>query len=534
MSNQIRTFTIMQYADDLSYWHDDDEYKVALTSADHTRAVGEVMVSKLSRNGYPIRSLYIICHDRSMKEGRLVRKHYHVLVRLARTRPTKDKIAESLNLDVDRIEGLRKGKYSYDDCLSYLIHMKYPERTIYDPREVVSFIDNNNLGKDEKEARDYINIYDERRISWESSREYLAKDKPIDPDEVSTPDEIVVVTDDVYTKDYTKYPLVKIIKLIYDGVLDEEAFRRNTSLAAIATVHEKDIAKAFRGIHNISFLYDERSAFVNLREKVFQSRKYPSVSMLVWGPSRTGKTRSLMKLADMVSDMSRELFGIKWREFVGCNTGDMTSQYGNEEIFRVNDFTDETLNLRQFLAMGEDVDTSNMTSRYDNNFLVSKLIQLSSNESPDKLFYRITSGTGSTDGGMFYERLGIVCQVDATAVTDLKSIRGSDLYSTEFVRLSTYVPELVTMIVDTTDLVSRTDFVTKRDSILDIVEYSCRKRFSFKQINDMISNLIRQYVMIPMLNDPDNRKYILDVRRELELERIRLSEGDTLRELPYR
>ena len=60
MSNQIRTFTIMQYADDLSYWHDDDEYKVALTSADHTRAVGEVMVSKLSRNGYPIRSPWII------------------------------------------------------------------------------------------------------------------------------------------------------------------------------------------------------------------------------------------------------------------------------------------------------------------------------------------------------------------------------------------------------------------------------------------------------------------------------------------
>ena len=147
----LTTFMLSQ--DYLSeHWDWTPAEKRVLVSASSTpnsaKLVGTVIFNRLITAGFDIEEAYAITHDKDehviWNEYKnhyitsFTSNHIHFVAKLKKGAPL-ELIADTIGVAPSYIEKPRAGRYSYDNMLSYLIHIKYPQKYRYDARSVVTF-----------------------------------------------------------------------------------------------------------------------------------------------------------------------------------------------------------------------------------------------------------------------------------------------------------------------------------------------------------------------------------------------------------
>lgn len=147
------------------------------------KAVAEVIKKRLEGNGTKVKEMYVIEHKSEKKTDSKSRKfhgvidetkpHYHILVRFEPSHgATLKEIAEYIGVPFPLVIKPDRGRFSYSNCLAYLIHIKEDiDKIHYSPKEIVTLA-----------GSDYTDYFNENRERWERAREIKAKKggKPLD------------------------------------------------------------------------------------------------------------------------------------------------------------------------------------------------------------------------------------------------------------------------------------------------------------------------------------------------------------------
>lgn len=141
----------------------------ALSSNDCAQ-VGQVILSRFMTNGIKLEAAYIITHDQDEHEiwdeyqncykSSFTSHHIHFVGKFKKGDAMPiERIAEIIGVEENYIVKPKPGRYSYDNMLSYLIHIKYPEKHRYKADSVVTLA-----------GPDYMKIYSESHRAWMRGR----------------------------------------------------------------------------------------------------------------------------------------------------------------------------------------------------------------------------------------------------------------------------------------------------------------------------------------------------------------------------
>ena len=153
------------------YWNWTDEEKKHIGNI---KEMGEIIKTRLESGGCEIKEMYAILHDKdetvlwteySMIYNKFTYKHVHFVVKLETEKgKTLNVLASLIGIEARFIEKPRRGKYVYDNLLSYLIHIKYARKYQYNVNDVVTIM-----------GRPYIEHYKERYHSWLQGRAVITE-----------------------------------------------------------------------------------------------------------------------------------------------------------------------------------------------------------------------------------------------------------------------------------------------------------------------------------------------------------------------
>ncbi len=144
-----------------------DREKAALGDVSETaKAVKE----RLENGGCKVKEMYAIRHGGGGPKPRgghgqadtprPPSAHIHIVVKFepGGGKPLAE-LAEICGINENFIEPPKSGRYSYDNMLSYLTHIKYADKCQYDPHDVITIA-----------GKDYMDYYRERHEAWQKAR----------------------------------------------------------------------------------------------------------------------------------------------------------------------------------------------------------------------------------------------------------------------------------------------------------------------------------------------------------------------------
>lgn len=148
-----------------AHWDWTDDEKTSLGICLNT---ANVIYNRLMNAGIPVKEAYAITHDKDEHEiwdeyqnkyiTNFTSNHIHFMAKLEKGCTLTD-LAGIIGVSENFIEKPKAGRYSYDNLLSYLIHIKYPSKYQYDPHDVVTIC-----------GTDYIKYYRENHRNWMHGR----------------------------------------------------------------------------------------------------------------------------------------------------------------------------------------------------------------------------------------------------------------------------------------------------------------------------------------------------------------------------
>jgi hypothetical protein len=149
--------------------------KNELAALGDCRATAEIIKKHLEDNGAKVKEMYVIEHKYDKKADSKAedhhkgtdetKPHYHILVKFEPSYgATLEEIAEYIGVPPEVIEKSKQGRYSYDDMLAYLTHIKDESKILYAPEDVVTLAGSN-----------YMDYYNQRKERWIKAREIVAK-----------------------------------------------------------------------------------------------------------------------------------------------------------------------------------------------------------------------------------------------------------------------------------------------------------------------------------------------------------------------
>lgn len=153
-----------------------------LAALGNCKSTAAVIKRRLEGNDAKVKEMYVIEHEGEKKADSkskeyhnstdTTKPHYHIVVRFEPSHgATLKEIAEYIGVPPEVIEKPKPGRYSYDNMLSYLTHIKYANKIQYAPEDVVTLA-----------GSDYMDYYNERKERWERAKAIVAKKggKPLD------------------------------------------------------------------------------------------------------------------------------------------------------------------------------------------------------------------------------------------------------------------------------------------------------------------------------------------------------------------
>ena len=340
------------------HWDKDKWTEDEINNADLKEVTAKMFLC-LKEAGAEVVAGYGITHDRdtrevwddTIKSYVLEPKHIHghwVFKFKNKDRGlTLSDIALAVGLAPQFVEKAKPGRYGYDNMLSYLIHAKDSEKFMYDPKDVISVV-----GDDNGELS-YQEIYAERKATWEKGRAKKTA-KRVTSDEVVeelyekvitgeiTHDEIIL-TDDYYS--------------VYSRNIDkfEKGFKAYTDRKILQAVRDLEAGK-----FNLSVLY-------------FQ------------GQAGHGKTATAVQLAKTLVEKAAER-GERWTVCQAAATNPV-DDYRGEEILIMDDLRGNAMRATDWLKLLDPYNSSPNTARYKNKRVVSRYIFITSIQDVYEFFY---------------------------------------------------------------------------------------------------------------------------------------------------
>lgn len=348
----LRCFALAQMLED-DYWNWTDKEKAELAGARATGHIDRVMATitaRLNAAGLEVAEAYGILHDKDVREVwdetacatvlEPKNLHIHAAFRFKDDKGgTLDKIADVVGLEPQYIEKAGRGKFGWDNLLSYLIHAKDEDKHQYKPDEVVSL------------GQSYQEIYKARKLDWDKGR---AKKS------VARAEEGI---DELEAK-------------ILSGQVTKSQVILTDSYYSVYCHYKRRCDDAFE-------IYGERRAYKTIQ--ALQAGEFRLSVFFITGQAGAGKTRFAKSFADMLMRKSAQE-GEAWRLCQTAATNPM-DDYQGEEILLMDDVRGGSLSASDWLKLLDPYNISPASARYRNKVPACRCIIITSSKEPLEFFY---------------------------------------------------------------------------------------------------------------------------------------------------
>ena len=346
--------------------------------------IANVLMEKLYKAGFVVQEMHVIVHDRDTREvwddniKRYVIEqktpHFHAAVKFLKGADGKVlsgtlvQIAAAVGVEAEYVEKAGKGRFAWDNMLSYLIHIKYQNKAQYEPNEVYSWgAEKNGIPT----WRPYTEIYRERKKAWEEGRSVVtAKQAKVDVD---------ILEEKVLLGELKKGQI-----LLTDELYNIYARNKRRIDDAFETYADRKIAKTIQAMENGEF-----------KLSVF----------FVTGKSHSGKSVFTEYLVKRIQRDVMEKFGEDW-SVCTCAASNPFDEYLGEEILVMDDLRGIALTASDWLKL-LDPDRVNIGSaRYHNRRMACRVVIINSERDVLDFFYYV-KGRGDVCEAMdqFYRRI---------------------------------------------------------------------------------------------------------------------------------
>lgn len=359
---------LTQYLDP-EYWKWTDDELSAIKS-DDTKAVGEVIVKRLADAGLELICAYIIRHDQDSREvwdwvtesyiTDMKPAHVHFLGKVKNGR-LLPQFADIIGVEPEFLVYPERGKYAFDNPLSYLIHIKDEDKHLYDPHDVVTLV-----------GDDYLDIYARKKKEWEKGRANKAKRQ-------------IAVRDLNYFLDRIRLGDIRTVAQL---LLDDEGAR-------VYSRHRKACDDAFKLQQDVHQMKEAEA---------FSRGEYRMRTAFIYGKSGTGK--SVLQNA-IASELSR-LFG--WSIGKGA-AKHATEQWHGEEILILDDADGDGMEPTLMKHFFDPNHANPIDERFHGRPEGKPRVLIISSEYGPNAFFVPAATNGNMDISQFLRRAGTVAEV---------------------------------------------------------------------------------------------------------------------------
>lgn len=354
------------------YWNWDADELDAIVNGD-VQAITQIIAARLTNAGMAIEEMYAIKHDKDTQIGwddidmktvvEYKTNHIHCVVKFMDGKGSiLQNIAAAVGLEPQFIEKAGKGKYGYDNLLSYLIHIKYTDKYQYEPGEVFTF-----------KGKPYMLVYELQKELWIKGRSKIQSDKgraDIDWLETMILQGEVVRSQVILTDEYF------------------EIYSRNK-----------------RRCDDAFDTYGERRAYKTMQ--AMENGEFKTSVLFVTGRSHSGKSYFTDYLVKSLKESSKAKFGEAWSSCSVASSNPF-DDYNGEEILVMDDLRGASLTASDWLKL-LDPDRVNIGgARYRNKRMACRAIIINSEKDVLEFFYFLkNSGGGDRSEAMdqFFRRI---------------------------------------------------------------------------------------------------------------------------------
>lgn len=343
---------------DVEHWLWNDAEKQYLLSKD-IYAVGMNIVCRLQDFGCVIDEAYIIKHDKDtrkvwddIKNEYVIDyklEHIHLTIKFKKDKgATITQIANTVGLEKQYVEKAGRGKYGYDNLISYHTHIKYPEKHQYDVSDVITLV-----------GRDYKSVYMERVDEWLKGRSKVKSEKAkLDVDWLE---------DKILSGEVTRQQIL----------LTDEYFN-------IYSKNKRRLVDAFD-------TYGERRTAQTIQK--LENGEYKMTVFFIVGNEGTGKTTLAKSLCQSLKEYSKETFSESWRVY-STAASNSVDDYCGEEIMLMDDLRGASMTASDWLKLLDPYNISPSSARYHNKTTACRVIIITSTKEPVDFFYYCKSVGG--------------------------------------------------------------------------------------------------------------------------------------------
>lgn len=331
-----------------------------------------VMVRRLERAGAVVEAAYGICHGSTGVDGGVDEvdvPHIHAVFKFPPRSSggglTLLEISRALGIESRYVDKPKRGRYSYDNMLSYLIHAKESDSPRYSPDDVVTLV-----------GRPYGKIFFERSEAWERGR--IAKAKRTAKVDVEW------IEDQVFQGRLTKR-----------DILMNPDYRRAYGMAKARIDSMLEIQSEFKAL---------------MAGDAIDNGEYRHTFVFIQGTETgAGKTSLAKRLNRRISLWSRERFGYPWEVYCGATVNPLDG-YAGEEVVFLDDVRGKSMAPEDWLRLVDPYSRNVANARYRNRVMANRVTIVTSVEDPITFFER-SKGTRNRHFepvDQFLRRIGIV------------------------------------------------------------------------------------------------------------------------------
>lgn len=333
-----KIFSITQKLDE-NYWFDwtDEE----ISSFGELKEHAAIIKRKLEGNGIAVEEMHAIYHDKDskiiwndytkLKETVYKDIHIHVLLKTVDGQDVET-IATAVGVQPQYIEYAKRGKYAYNNMLSYLIHAKDTQKHQYSPKEVITLV-----------GEDYSKIYQENKLNWQKGA--------------------LVKTDDQKVHKLT----TRQIDVLLEKIMDNEVSR-----AYVENMPEPRMAYiSNRRLFENAFEIAKKNKFQRYRQDLAEM-KFKKINVYLHGDTGVGKSALAREISKAVSEKVYNDTGKVWNT-VSLATRNTMDEYTDEEIIILDDFRSNSMDFNEILTLFDPHHTSPAPARYHNKHIQYRL-----------------------------------------------------------------------------------------------------------------------------------------------------------------
>lgn len=333
-----KIFSITQKLDE-NYWFDwtDEEISTFGNLKEHAT----IIKRKLVDNGITVEEMHAIYHDKDsktiwndytkLKETIYKDIHIHVLLKTVDGQDVET-IASAVGVQPQYIEYAKRGKYAYNNMLSYLIHAKDAQKHQYSADEVVTLA-----------GEDYSKIYKENRLNWQKGA--------------------LVKTDEQKVHKLT----TRQIDVLLEQIMDNEVSR-----AYVENMPEPRMAYiSNRRLFENAFEIANKNKLQRYRQDL-AAMKFKKINVYLYGDTGVGKSALAREISKAVTEKVYNDTGKVWNT-VSLAARNAMDEYTDEEIIILDDFRSNSMDFNEILTLLDPHHTSPAPARYHNKHIQYRL-----------------------------------------------------------------------------------------------------------------------------------------------------------------